>query len=171
MNILAIDPGVRATGWAWFRAGELLDCGLIKNAKKATFAQCVQAVRKAVAFPAPADVLVIEVPQVYQQRHWKGDPNSLIEVAIVAGTVCGAANYTDVVFYRPREWKGSCPKDVHNRRVLRTLNEREVVVCDLALKNIPRTLAHNMFDAIGLGRFYTRNKGVDIRQTDDIHWV
>lgn len=90
--------------------------------------------------------MIIEVPQVY--RHGKGDQNDLIEVAVVSGMWLQAA-YNKCYkpkLVRPREWKGSVPKKIHNNRILAKLSEAERRL----LEEIPSYLRHNVIDAVGI---------------------
>lgn len=89
--------------------------------------------------------VVCELPQVYTQGKLKGDPNDLINLALIVGGI--HANYkTQLV--KPREWKGQMPKEVCNQRVLSKLSPEEKEVID---KKIPKSLLHNTLDAVGIG--------------------
>lgn len=148
MKVLAIDPGVKSLGWAAFAAGSLIRCGLHQADDVVDMIRLLQG-RWSGMKP---ELAVIEVPQVYQQRRWKGDPNDLIDVALVAGAVAGAlASANEVRFVRPREWKGQRPKEICNGLTMRTLTEgeREQVETD----ETPRSKRHNVIDAVGLGLY------------------
>jgi len=139
-TLLSIDPG-RCTGWAYWVDSSLTACGVTEVG----------------ANPCPAvstllngcQALIVELPQVYRAAESKGDPNDLIQVAVEVGrwvergTVCGSR----VRLVRPAEWKGQTPKEVHHRRVQRALGAQELA----RLPDLPKTKAHNMMDAIGLG--------------------
>jgi hypothetical protein len=97
---------------------------------------------------------IIEVPQVYPGQQQKGDQNDLINLAVMVGEY--AAHATSVGFkvrlVRPREWKGQLPKDVCWRRVRETLTPLELDT----MAKLPKSRAHNMHDAIGLGTWFQK---------------
>lgn len=127
--LVAVDPGKHACGWAVFYDGHLYTCGLgeIPN-----------------MFRYPDD-LVVEIPQIYQQRKWQGDPKALVEVAFAAGR--STAWHPEPHTIRPHDWKGSRPKDICNRVTMNALTDEEK---DL-IPTLPKTKLHNVIDAIGIG--------------------
>lgn len=135
-TVLAIDPGKRCIGWALFRDDVLAECGLIRDPEFSSL-----------QLPTAGKV-VIERPQVYPQRVQKGDPNDLIDVALWAGACAVVAQGRTIEFVRPRQWKGTVPKDIHNARVAEKLNDLEASML-AAVK--PASLRHNVTDAIGIG--------------------
>jgi len=151
-TLISIDPG-KASGVAQFRDGVLCACDIYEIAKNEI---CLFSL----------DVLVIEIPQVYPVRAWKGDPNDLIEVARIAGVWEGlftSHNYRhmptsiiDVVHVRPHEWKGNRPKDVDNAYTLSKLTDAERAVIDKA--QIPKSKLHNAIDAVGIGLWYLNRR-------------
>jgi hypothetical protein len=133
-RILAIDPGKHA-GWAYFDDDWSLKwCGV-----------------NDVPSCSPTD-LVIEIPQVYPHRAQKGDPNDLITVAFGAGLIAGRFPKARLRLVKPHQWKGTVPKEIHNRRVLAALTEGERVVAESA--KVQASVRHNMIDAIGLGLWH-----------------
>lgn len=151
-HVLAIDPGLRATGYAFFRGGNLASCGLIrcKLTERADIAAAIGR-ELALQFLRPLDAIIIEVPQVYQSRLMKGDPNDLVSIALVAGAALQVpAKVRRAV--SPHQWKGNTPKDVTCRRLLMALNEQERDI--LADAAVPSSLRHNILDAIGIGKWF-----------------
>lgn len=143
--LVAIDPGKRLFGWAAFEGGRLNRCGLVKGKG---FQEMMGAFDvAAVAMSVPTQI-VVEIPQVYQQRLHKGDPNDLIDVALIAGAA--AARFRcETIFIRPRKWKGSRPKGVCNKLTLKTLDREELEAYQSIA--ILASLRHNVLDAIGIG--------------------
>lgn len=138
--LLAIDPGVRALGWAYFEDGRLVQAGLLR-AKH--IQEMVDQLWLLDLHPVS---LVIERPQVYGGA--KFDPNDLVGLAVVAGAAAGRFHMAkNIDFPLPRMWKGQVPKDIHHERVLRALSiaERGQV------PNTTKSLQHNVLDAVGLG--------------------
>ena len=132
-TLLAVDPGKHFCGWAFFVDGVLHSCGLD--------------VPDEIALLMHAERLVIELPQIYRASRTKGDPNDLIDVALVVGQIM--ASFTDVTLIKPRAWKGTVKKEVMTARIESKLTDAEKAL-------IPRlsiSLRHNVVDAIGIGLF------------------
>lgn len=143
MKLISVDPGKHAFGWALFEDGDFIAGGLCGNDT-----QAIDGDLKALG----ATEAIIELPQVYQQRMWKGDPNDLIEVAIVAGKAAHAlamAGATDIEFVKPRVWKGTRSKKICNKLTLDTLTSCERAAFDTI--EVLASLRHNVIDAIGIG--------------------
>jgi hypothetical protein len=96
--------------------------------------------------------MVLEVPQIYAGGG-KGDPNDLVDIAVAGGVVVGRCTREntdqDIVYCRPRDWKGQRPKAVDNRYTLGILEESEVAIFDAC--GVTAGLKHNVIDAIGIG--------------------
>jgi len=142
--LVAFDPAAHHVGWAAFREGRLASCGLErKDPLSAGLEELAGALRV-------AHRVVVEVPQVYQQRGWEGDPNDLIDVALTAGRIAQAFDgQAPAEFVRPHAWKSNVPKAVMLRRITESLDGAEQNV--LHATKVPATLIHNVVDAIGLG--------------------
>lgn len=139
-GIVAIDPG-KHQGWALYLCGELTACGL---------GDPILTVRPSVA--------VVELPQVYRQSKMKGDPNDLIRLAFDAGR--RVERLADIVeTFKPSEWKGQVPKEIHHPRILAELYERERDEYAYCVRNVPKSYQHNVLDAVGLGLWYVKKIG------------
>lgn len=149
--LIAIDPGKRSLGWARFdydlHDQRLAACGLLRWKDWAAMCGGMLWLYERLGGEQSGEI-VIEVPQVYQQRHWKGDPNDLVDVALVAGAA-GVKFGPTVLFVRPREWKGSRPKKADHALTLSRLSPDELAELDQV--DAPKSLRHNVLDAIGMG--------------------
>lgn len=160
LTFTAIDPGVHCVGWAKFNAGSFLSCGLLQSEKSIEDS----AIYFAAYMRKLGNMYVIEVPQIYTPRKMKGDPNDLINVALVAGAIGGASVKTKYV--RPHTWKGSIPKTknlqdyIIHKRNLKTLQGVYLQQYVDSLKECPVALRHNIVDAVGIGLW---NLTVDIK--------
>lgn len=157
--ILAIDPGSTCAGWSTWRQRLpdekwcLYSCGLLRWK---SHAELVTTTTRLVAdVGSMVERVVVELPQVYSQRHWKGDPNDLIGVAATAGVIVGVLGFYEVEWVKPHSWKGNVPKQVHNARVLAALDDRRAAF-DAVRTSVPSSLLHNVIDAIGLGAWASR---------------
>ncbi len=153
-HILAIDPGLRATGYAYFRHGTLAQCG-IKGSRARERAEAAAVIGRelAVEFRRPLDALIVEVPQVYQARLLKGDPNDLVSVALVAGATLQLPALIRLAV-SPHQWKGNVPKEVTRSRVLFGISPAERLL--ISESGVAPSLQHNIYDAVGIGLWYLR---------------
>lgn len=158
--LIAIDPGVRATGIAVYDscrelAAAWLSCG-DSWTETAIAARNELVTCYAPQLLAKAEI-AIEVPQIYVQAKLKGDPNDLVDLALMAGCLVGllAAPGTRVTNYRPRQWKGQVPKDVMVERIKAKLSPDERARIALPSKG----LEHNVYDAIGIGQHHIKVEG------------
>lgn len=148
---LAIDPGTKATGWAVFDGRKLSMAGLLRAKDAAHMAQELALLSSSLRLPAAYYGLYIERPQVYSRYRTQADPNDLIGVALVAGAALGIFSpfAQGVSMPRPMDWKGQLPKEIHHRRIFAELDLEERRGVELG--GVPKSLIHNVNDAIGLG--------------------
>jgi hypothetical protein len=141
-GIVAIDPGKRS-GWAVFVDAALALAGAWPEADMLDDALPMVGIAPAVA--------VIELPVIYPLGLGKGDPNDLITLALLVGDLRGYYRRAglDVALVKPRTWKGTVPKPIHNERVLGALTPDERAL--LPRYGRKRGFDHNMLDAVGLG--------------------
>lgn len=135
------DSGVRAFGWARFVEAQLCAVELLRADNVNAMINKVRCLHT-----EPGASLVIEKPRVYRERQWKGDPNDLIDVALVAGAAGTLGRFHK--FVHPDVWKGSVPKHIHTKRVLARLDRNEL---ELVQAIRPKSLQHNAIDAVGIG--------------------
>lgn len=154
-HTVCVDPGLRGCGVAIFENAHLIHAAYVKSPEQkergpVAWRAMAGAVFEYVEEWLPAGTLVIEVPQVYRGAQQKGDPDDLLQLVGVEGWLGGLLMPARVVGYRPREWKGQIPKDVHNRRVEKALETYELA----QFAGCPAYLKHNVLDAVGLGLFH-----------------
>ena len=140
--LLSVDPGTRDMGWALWDKGRLVDCGMARGRDWVSTVGNMP--------PFPVERVVIEDQQIY--RNSKIDAHALLAVARVVGAVVfyyGNEGRRRVTLVAPREWKGQLPKEVCNKRTVGKLEAMERVV--LNSKKYPKSLQHNLLDAIGIG--------------------
>lgn len=149
-GIVSIDPGKRS-GWAVFFDGELLFADAWAEADMLDGALPMVGIAPAVA--------VIECPVIYPLGKGKGDPNDLITLAVLVGDLRGFYRRAglDVALVKPRTWKGTVPKRIHNERVLGALTPEERAL--LPRRPRARDFDHNMLDAVGLGLWQLAREG------------
>lgn len=140
MRLIAIDPGAKNLGVAYFENSVLWRAWLHPTAERFGLANiCPQ-------------VVVIEKMQVFVGRSVAKD---LIDLSIISGEIAGAmfnAYGTRAYYYTGATWGGQTPKEVKNARVIQTLEKQGTLSC----VEIPRakSLAHNVWDAVGLGLYH-----------------
>ena len=161
MTLLAVDPGLRGTGWAVFTDDTLSRCGCVEGGAGSLRERAGRIADELlrVAF-ATLSTLVVEMPQVYAQRKQKGDPNDLVNLAFLAGSLVQALDPDHARLVRPRDWKGTVPKTrllgdyIIHRRNLRALRLSERLRYEAGLKPLAAELRHNVADAVGIGRWW-----------------
>ncbi len=147
-RLLAIDPGLRTCGVAYFVGGTLAEAKLVVGPKSGDMAwnEMAGAVHASTPF---ADEVVIELPQVYNVRaRSKGDANDLIQLAAVVGALATYHAGRKMQIVRPSQWKGQTKKEVTKNRCVEKLSEAELARVELPKA---KSLHHNIFDAVGLG--------------------
>lgn len=147
-RILAIDPG-KVTGYCLSDNGRITQAGCLSERDMLYWIQSQ-------AQFGPSDACVIEVPQIYTGERQKGDPNDLIDLAVMVGGYRATAERAGfaVTLVRPRAWKGQLPKDVCWTRVRETLTAEEDERIAYFSRSIAPGLRHNMHDAIGLATWF-----------------
>jgi hypothetical protein len=137
---MSVDPG-KSMGVAVFLNGNLTGVNLIKSNYANELQNFVNRIQPKIG--------IVEAPRIYGRRQWKGDPNDLIKVALLAGMALAALSQhciPEIVY--PSVWKGQRPKDVDNKYTLELLSETERVYIE---NSFPKSKLHNVIDAIGIG--------------------
>jgi len=165
-TFVSVDPGKRQCGVAWWTVqGGLIEAKIVESMVgpipdeprarpwRATFDAMAEYLRKSRPL-----YLVLEVPQIYgAASKWSGDPNDLVDVAAVAGALSITCDRLPAT-YLPHAWKVSVKKEVMTARI----RERWCTEVDRAAVKLPssKDLAHNVWDAVGLGLHHLRKLGL-----------
>jgi hypothetical protein len=160
--LLSVDPGVNEAGVAVWEDARLTSAWLAQGGGWLETARSIKA-RLYDSYPLSIIEgleLAIERPQVYTQNRLKGDPNDLIDLALMAGALVGMVEIEigGITLYLPRQWKGQLPKDVTTERSQKKLSKDERAVIEL-----PRSVGkqHNVWDAVGIGLRHLRRVRAD----------
>ena len=99
---------------------------------------------------------VVERPQTYRGRSAEGDTNDLLDLSIVVGCIVGQlAGHVELV--RPAQWKGQVPKKtVHGTNPIELRSRGKLYAGEGRIEIPNKKLAHNVWDAIGIGLWYLR---------------
>jgi hypothetical protein len=138
ISIIAIDPGLRCTGVAYYTPLGDWEASSIRPKGRSLIERIDQILERIGS--DYWDLAVIEKPQVYQGRLQKGDPNDLIDLAVLVGALVCHINATKFLLPRPQEWKGQVPKEIHHRRIRK------------AVPGLGRQ-SKDALDAVGLGLY------------------
>lgn len=168
MRVLAIDPGLRGCGVAVYLDGTLEHAWYTENPERVLDGPAAWEIMSCAVFlavdrivvplgtPTPEfDVGVFEVPQVYRLSRQKGDPNDLISLAGVVGSVSASMPCFKRIGVHPAQWKGQVPKAIHHKRIVSSLSANEKKSIQLPSKS----LQHNVWDAIGLAQWWVQRAG------------
>lgn len=141
MNLITIDPGKHKCGVCMWTDGTLLSAHLLDSMSSLGVFW--------------ADLVICELMQVYPGGRHAAD---LVDVSIAGAILCAEyARAGKVQWTHPRAWKGTCPKDVHHRRLYAnmTLNEHSII----HKVDCPRSVLHNVVDAYGIGKWFWAKQG------------
>lgn len=154
MTLLAFDPGTMRSGWAFFSDDdELVEAGVVRASG------VVEMIRALGGIGICPNTFVVEVPQIYTAAKSKGDPNDLVAVALVAGAAIerfGARARAGVVKAKPRDWKGTTPKEINHTRTRAKLSPDELSVVQSAALRAGKTASLDLLDAVGIGLWALR---------------
>jgi len=154
-SVLSIDPGLRKCGCAlWSPDGTLLRAWTARagKAKSKRGPEAWVAMVDAIKLSPDISVLVVEQMQVYQDR--KTDADDLLELTGVLGALSWRFKGAKLIGYKPSEWKKQAPKKIVHARLKSRLSLVE-------LKLVEPRATHDAWDAVGIGAYYFRKKGID----------
>jgi hypothetical protein len=162
MNVIAVDPGVHWAGLAIFSDARLRHaCLIVGSDEEVPLQRALLGMAKATSdfwhesnrwLLLDDAVLVVEKPQIYTRnkgRAKNADKNDLIDVSLSAGVVIAQSFMptTKLVSFVPHDWKGDVEKSIMTERIKGWVTEEERAL----VPHLPKKLAHNVWDAIGLG--------------------
>ena len=154
--LASVDPGQHGNGVAIFLAGRLVHAeyaGVLEGQVHPALRPeepTTEVLTDVAMTHGPIDLLVVEVPQVYDQQKQSGRQEDLIQLALVAGAVLRGARpcVRKAIDVKAARWKGQVDKPIMIKRVMSKLSfeEHAAVVLPSA-----KGLHHNVWDAIGIG--------------------
>lgn len=147
---ITFDPGKRSAAWAVFDGPVLVRCGMERWGDN-VFPLSLEELFRASRTWEPMRVL-IEYQQIYAHgRARTRNAADILSVTLTAGRIAQAIGPHAGAprFVLPHEWKGSVRADVMLGRIVAILSSSERDI--LHATQVPRTLLHNVVDAIGLG--------------------
>ncbi len=169
-SLLSLDPGRKGFGWAFFSAGKLLACGVVKQPKgprdyaqpslEAVAANVEREIRCALDGVLPYydhrgqvfDRCVIERMTSYPgQKAFAA--NDLLDLQAIAGLVAGAlCPLAGVRYLTPAEWKGQTETEALIARAAMVFSVEEMAILRAMEKKYGKTLAHNGWDSALMGK-------------------
>lgn len=144
-NLLAIDPGLSGTGWAFFEGKTLKDHGVL------TFRDNVEWDERARMYAASIRSLMIhfkggraycEYPAFFESAAGTmvAKTGDLLKLTFLVGLMAGMVYPNPFILVPVHQWKGQLPKEVVNERIKKILGE----------KTCERIKSH-AWDAVGIG--------------------
>lgn len=126
MIVLGVDPDTQATGFALVHMDRgplaigVMDHGAKVTGVNAAHAQLALA-GQLLQLPVQPDLVVVEYQQHYKET--KTNANHLMLLSMITGGVAALFAHTGfrVLTPLPREWKGTVPKGIHQKRILKKL--------------------------------------------------
>jgi hypothetical protein len=154
MRILAIDPGLQASGFAFAEDGRVTSVGLLRAPAKVRDlpgrAQAQLSELWAVADRLRPEAVVVE--RMFHRPKRRGmpyiDPNDLISVQALASALAYAVVPPERVYLPlPHEWKPKIPREVEQSRSKATLRPDELALVEAVL---PASLRKEAWSATGI---------------------
>jgi len=146
VRIVAVDPGAHSIAWAAFEETRLRGCDFDEAGDRQELAGKIH--QRMSRLLRDGFQAVIELPQIYDQRRWRGDPNDLVMVAVTVGMVAQVMNGRAELVH-PHDWKGSRSKEIDHPVTLGLLDETELHILESV--KVLKSKHHNILDAIGIG--------------------
>ena len=153
-TVLSIDPGLRKCGCALWCADGTLRRAWTARAPAGTGRGLEAWVKMvgAIKIAPTINTLVVEQMQIYRDKKTSAD--DLLELTGVLGSIAWRFSGATKHGYKPAEWKGQVPKRVMRDRLKKRLTAEELLTVD-------GKCTHDTWDAIGIGAYYFRKKGVE----------
>lgn len=161
-NVVSIDPGRTCFTLARWGDDALLEVSVIQaEALSPAMSGSEKLASLADYYATQLGHLSAQTAVVERMAHYPGQRKDsraaelakaadLLELQALSMYVAGRVA-RNVVLYTAAEWKGQANKDVTTMRVVRELSDSELVALQRALGTIPKALAHNVYDAVGIG--------------------
>ena len=156
-TLVAVDPGKRDCGIAFYVAGVLADAAWLAPPKGGPYdiaAHAAAWTRRCMMNLGDSEgrvsTLVVEGQQIYRHTGL-AQSNDMIDVALTAGAVLARIDAFERKVILPGLWTGKIPKPIRQRHYLASASEGEQARL-MAIK--PATKRHNVIDAVCLGAWY-----------------
>lgn len=140
--------------WAYWHNSVLFSCGLATTKPNAFLGDAAYDIVHQIPVYRGDTVVVEQMVHYPGQRGAKADAtaNDLLDLQAIGGYVAGYFK-CPVKWIPAREWKGQVPKTVTRSRVIKTLSDGENYRLAGTTAKYPKSLHHNLYDAVGLGLY------------------
>jgi len=117
-TVVGVDPGLQATGVALLEGG-FAKLWTLRSGYVKTVGLGQRVLEMAAKLPPleGVDSLVIEHMKVYIQRKQEGDPNDLVNLAVVEGVMLATISAKSYYLPTPAEWNRGVIKRVRHQRL------------------------------------------------------
>lgn len=146
-SFFAIDPSIRACGWALLRKNKI-KAGLCRSKEKDAALASIDIYRQLrKKCPARPHYLLIERPII--QANWTQTKTRAIEKLLACYGTCLTLATENTRIWTPSvpEWKGQLSKEISHNRMREILDRNNI---GFRYDKIPVSLEHNTLDAIAL---------------------
>lgn len=155
--MIALDPGVKALGWAFGRDGQILAAGCSKAGKVTHGAAAIAHVQNIARAIGVLGLVSASGVFCESMEIRPTDPiykvRDLVDVQTVGMLTAGmlaCSGFGPAVPVGVQAWKGTVPKHIHHPRILDKLRPEERAIVDAACKAAGKANAKEVLDASGL---------------------
>jgi hypothetical protein len=163
-DFFAIDPSIRACGWAYYhnKHRTYIAAGLCQSKKKNPGHAALDVFWQLQKM-CPKDPIHLIVERPIIEKNWTKTKVNAITKLIACYGMCLTLASEQTNLWTPTvpEWKGQLSKKISHKRTLETLDENSIELryCEKKQK-IPPSLEHNTLDAVALLTRYLQNKEI-----------
>lgn len=162
MIVVAIDPGVRALGWARADGGRIVACG-VSRVEKAPTSEAHRAFMHAtqIRLAGRVDEVPTSIQTAVESMRWRpndaaSQPNDLLDVQTVGVlTAAFLGNGSIPTLLRAQDWKRNLPKAIMHARLEAVLEPSEVEIVRAAIARAPKAHAKEILDAVGISVYHS----------------
>lgn len=152
-RVIAIDPGLKASGIAEFIDGKLArcDCVHVKGFAGPKQYRAMSHALFAWIDTCPGDIAILAIEHMKTRRGRADAHAALIDLSHVSGGVWSLVEADRMVSVSTAEWTHMRPKHINAQRVKKTLTPVEAEVLNRGLAGALKSHRKEVYDAVGIG--------------------
>jgi hypothetical protein len=160
--VLALDPGLRACGWAVFDELNLVMCGCARTKGTATGPEQWRLMANATMEVVPHDIDGLAVEYMQTRKGMSAAHDNLIQLTWVSGLLAGYLD-TELLAVPANDWTGGRKKEANHPVIESFLDAAEMVVLRKGMASTIKGHHKEVLDAVGIGLWavgrFTQHRG------------